>query len=43
MLFVFDVKVVNDKSELDWSCLVHPEAGHYFALVVPVFVQALSV
>ena len=26
--FVFDAKIVNDKSELDWSCLMYPEAGH---------------
>ena len=39
--FIFDAKVVDNKSKLDWSCVVYPEAGRQFALVVPVFVQAL--
>ena len=39
--FIFDAKVVDDESELDWSRLVYPEAGHQFALVIPMFVQTL--
>ena len=37
--FVFDAKVVNNESELNGSLLVYPEAGHQFALVVPMLVQ----
>ena len=38
--FVFDAEIVDDKSKLDCSCLVYPEAGHQLALVVPILVQA---